>query len=71
MNVLVLMRAATYATLFVGLVLVFLPARVLSWSGIARPEEIGVAQAAGMILAVAGAALAVWCVLTFALIGRG
>lgn len=70
-DMLVLMRAATYATLFVGLVLVLLPARVLSWSGLARPAEIGVPQAAGMILAVAGAALAIWCVMTFTLIGRG
>jgi hypothetical protein len=35
-------------------VLVFMPARVLSWSGIAQPEEIGVTQVSGMILAVAG-----------------
>lgn len=68
---LVLMRAATYATLFIGLVLVFLPARVLSWSGIARPIETGVVQVIGMTLAVTGAALAIWCVLAFALIGRG
>ena len=67
----VLVRAATYATLFVGLVLVFVPARVLSWSGIAQPSEIGVAQVGGMMLAVTGAVVALWCVLTFALIGRG
>ncbi|RMD65122.1 isoprenylcysteine carboxylmethyltransferase family protein [Candidatus Parcubacteria bacterium] len=67
----VLVRAATYATLFVVLVLVFMPARVLLWSGIGRPTEIGVAQVGGMILVATGAAVALWCVLTFALIGRG
>lgn len=67
----IFVRAATYAALFAGLVLVFMPARVLSWSGISPPGEIGVAQAGGMLLAVVGAGVALWCVLTFALIGRG
>ena len=67
----VFVRAATYATLFVGLVLVFVPARVLSWSGMAQPEQIGAAQAGGMLLTAAGGAVALWCVLAFALIGRG
>jgi hypothetical protein len=30
-------RAITYAALFIGLVLVYVPARLLSWSGIVRP----------------------------------
>jgi protein-S-isoprenylcysteine O-methyltransferase Ste14 len=67
----VLIRAVTYATLFVSLVLVFLPARVLAWSGITRPPVIGILQIAGMTIGVAGAALALWCVGTFAFIGRG
>jgi protein-S-isoprenylcysteine O-methyltransferase Ste14 len=45
---LVLARAATYAALFIGFVLVFLPARVLSWSGIARPSAFGVVQVLGV-----------------------
>ena len=69
--VFVLVRAVTYATLFIGLVLVFLPARLLSWSDVTRPPAIGVAQAVGMTVAAIGAALAVWCILTFALLGRG
>jgi protein-S-isoprenylcysteine O-methyltransferase Ste14 len=68
---LVLARALTYATLFVGLVLVFLPARVLSWSGISGPGTIGVLQVGGMVLGAAGATLALWCVMAFALRGRG
>ncbi|MBI4470113.1 MAG: isoprenylcysteine carboxylmethyltransferase family protein [Acidobacteria bacterium] len=66
-----LIRALTYATLFVGLVLVFLPARVLEWSGVIRPATIGIAQVAGGALVALGGGLALWCILTFALVGRG
>ena len=67
----VLMRAATYATLFVGLLLVFLPARVLSWSGVVGPARIGVPQMVGVSVGAAGAALALWCIFTFVFVGRG
>jgi protein-S-isoprenylcysteine O-methyltransferase Ste14 len=67
----VIFRTVTYAALFIGLVLIFLPARLLSWSGIVRPEAIGVQQVAGMIVGAAGAAVALWCVFSFALIGKG
>jgi protein-S-isoprenylcysteine O-methyltransferase Ste14 len=50
---------------------VFLPARVLSWSGIVRPGTIGAAQVAGVAVGAGGAALALWCIVTFALVGRG
>lgn len=36
----VLVRSATYAALFIGLVLIYVPARLLSWSGIVRPAAI-------------------------------
>jgi protein-S-isoprenylcysteine O-methyltransferase Ste14 len=67
----VVARAVTYASIFIGLVLVFVPARLLSWSGIGPPESIGTWQIAGMVIAAAGAVLALWCVFTFAFIGRG
>jgi len=67
----VLARAATYAALFIGLVLVFLPAQVLSWSGITPPAARSLPQVAGFALGAAGGALALWCVATFAIIGRG
>ena len=54
-----------------GVLLVFLPARLLEWSGITRPAVAGWAQVLGAVVALAGAALAVGCVLTFALVGRG
>ena len=64
-------RAITWATLFVGFLLVFLPARVLSWSGIVGPDGIGAAQVAGVIVGASGAVLALWCIVTFIVIGRG
>jgi len=67
----VLARAVTYAALFVGLVLMFLPARLLSWSGIMRPATIGMPQLAGVVMGAAGGALALWCVLAFVFLGRG
>ena len=66
-----LVRALTYATLFIGLVLVYLPARVLSVWGVTRPARFGAGQVTGIVVGAAGAALAIWCVLSFALIGRG
>lgn len=67
----VLVRAVTYATLFVSLVLIFLPARVLSSAGITLPAAIGGWQVAGTFVGATGAALALSCILTFALVGRG
>ena len=49
----------------------FLPARVLSWSGIVRPAGIGLAQIAGVVVGASGAVLALWCIVTFTVIGRG
>ena len=67
----VLVRAVTYAALFIGLVLIYVPARLIFWSGIDRPAAIEVPQLAGMVLGAAGAAVALWCIFTFASIGRG
>jgi protein-S-isoprenylcysteine O-methyltransferase Ste14 len=67
----VLLRALTYATLFVGLFLVAVPQRILAATGIVRPTHVGPTQAAGLLLVAVGAALVLWCVLTFALIGKG
>jgi len=50
---------------------VFLPARVLSWSGIIRPVSIGAAQVAGLVVGAIGVVLALWCIVTFIAIGRG
>ena len=63
-------RAITYATLFIGFLLIYLPARVLSWSGIGRPAIRG-PQMMGMIVGTAGVGVALWCIFTFVRIGRG
>lgn len=67
----VLVRALTYATLFIAVVLVYLPAQTLAWSGIGRPTRFALPQLLGAIATLGGSALAVWCILSFAVIGRG
>jgi protein-S-isoprenylcysteine O-methyltransferase Ste14 len=69
--VFVFARAVTYSTLFVGFLLIWLPARVLSSSGIVAPSSIGLFQGIGTIVGAAGAVLALSCIVTFALIGKG
>ena len=71
MKIFALVRAVTYAALFVGLVLIYVPGRLLAGSGIVRPAVIGVRQIAGMIIGGAGAAVALWCVFAFAFVGKG
>jgi protein-S-isoprenylcysteine O-methyltransferase Ste14 len=70
-NMFVIARAVVYATLFIGLLLIYVPTRLLSWSGIVRPATMEAPQIAGMIIGTAGAAVALWCVVTFARIGKG
>jgi protein-S-isoprenylcysteine O-methyltransferase Ste14 len=64
-------RAITYSTLFIGFLLIYLPTRVLSWSGIVRPTAMEAPQIMGMIIGGIGAVIALWCIFTFAWIGRG
>jgi protein-S-isoprenylcysteine O-methyltransferase Ste14 len=64
-------RALVYASIFIGLVLIYFPARLLAWTGIVHPERFGVQQVIGMVIGTTGAALALWCIFTFGTIGRG
>jgi protein-S-isoprenylcysteine O-methyltransferase Ste14 len=64
-------RTLTYATLFVGFLLVYLPSRVLLWSGIVRPAAMQAPQIAGIVIATIGAGIAAWCIVTFVHIGKG
>jgi len=66
-----IVRTITYASIFVGLALVYLPARILAWSGIARPTVYAWPQSAGLAVATAGALVALSCVCVFAWIGKG
>jgi protein-S-isoprenylcysteine O-methyltransferase Ste14 len=67
----VLARTITYAALFIGFVLVYVPDRLLSWSGVVRPAAIELPQVAGITVGFAGAVLALWCISIFAWVGRG
>lgn len=64
-------RTMVYAAFFIGFLLIYLPARVLTRSGIVSPAVIGVPQIAGIIVSTAGAVLALWCIATFVAVGRG
>jgi len=67
----VLARAATYSVLFIGLLLIFFPVRILSSTRAIQPQAIGAWQVAGMLLGASGAALALACIVTFVFVGRG
>jgi protein-S-isoprenylcysteine O-methyltransferase Ste14 len=67
----VLARAATYSVLFIGVLLIFLPDRILASTGIIQPAANGAWQVAGILLAASGAVLALTCILTFVFVGRG
>ena len=64
-------RAATYSALFIGLLLIFLPNRILSATGIIQPSATGASQVVGMLLGASGAALALACIFTFVIVGGG
>jgi len=69
-DIFVLVRAITYATLFIGLLLVYVPGLLLG-SAPVRPATIGAHQIAGMIITLMGAVIALWCAFTFVFIGKG
>ena len=64
-------RAIIYAILFISLVLIYIPSRFLLWIGFEQPESMGIQQLAGIIISLAGIALALWCVFAFASLGKG
>ena len=64
-------RAITYSSLFIGILLIYVPARLLASVGIARPAEIVAPQVAGISIGTLGAFLALWCIFTFAWVGQG
>jgi protein-S-isoprenylcysteine O-methyltransferase Ste14 len=70
MKIFVLVRAITYATLFIGLLFVYVPGLLLG-SGNARPVVIEAPQIAGLIITAAGAVIALGCVLAFVFVGKG
>src|SRR5437868_3264270 len=71
MRIFTLARAITYAALFIGLLFIYLPGRLLAWSGIVRQGSTGTPQIAGMIVGGVGAMIALWCILAFVFVGQG
>jgi hypothetical protein len=69
-NILVVVRAVIYATLFIGLVLVYVPGLLLGSASV-RPVAFGLAQIFGMIVTATGTAIALWCVFTLVFVGKG
>jgi protein-S-isoprenylcysteine O-methyltransferase Ste14 len=65
------MRTVVYAALFVGFLLIYLPVRVLARAGIHRPAGFAAPQTVGALITLVGAALAMWCVVSFVRIGKG
>jgi protein-S-isoprenylcysteine O-methyltransferase Ste14 len=68
---LALFRSIVYAALFISGFLVFIPEQILTATGITRPSEIAPLHWVGIALVVLGGTLAVWCVFTLALVGKG
>jgi protein-S-isoprenylcysteine O-methyltransferase Ste14 len=66
-----LARTVVWGSLFVALLLVFLPARLLARTGVTAPVVEGPFQIVGVAMAVVGAAIALVCILTFVFVGRG
>jgi protein-S-isoprenylcysteine O-methyltransferase Ste14 len=67
----ILIRTIVWSTLFVGVVLWIVPAQILAAAGIRGPSSFGAWQAAGLVVGLAGLALALACVVTFTFVGRG
>jgi protein-S-isoprenylcysteine O-methyltransferase Ste14 len=65
-----ILRAVTYAAIFIGLVLIRFPGWLAS-PGLVYPASTGWPQVLGASLVVCGAALVIWCVATFVTVGRG
>lgn len=64
-------RAITFSALFIGLVLVYAPARILAWTGMAKPAVMGMSQALGILFGAVGSLIALWCIFSFAAEGKG
>ena len=64
-------RAITYAALFIGFFLVYVPRTIVRDLGGGTPSAFGFAQLIGAALATLGAVVALWCVFSFATRGRG
>lgn len=65
-----LLRASLYGALFIAL-LSLGSSQFLAGLGVTRPSPMAFVQVAGVIVTLTGSIIALWCVVTFALSGRG
>ena len=68
---LILLRAITYATLFVAFFLVILPRDILRAGGYKWGGAPGWSELSGIGLVIGGITLVMWCLVTFAFVGKG
>jgi len=68
---LILLRALTYATLFVAVFLVVIPRGILTASVYVGSDYVSLWDIAGLPIVALGFALVLWCLVTFAFVGRG
>jgi len=66
-----LARSLVYGTVFLGLTVVYLPARVLAWTGAQAPSRLGALPLIGLAVAGVGALVVLTCIFAFALRGKG
>lgn len=67
----VVIRTLVYAVFFIGLLIVYLPGRIMGWTGTTMPLEVHGPQITGMVVGAVGVALTFWCVFGFIRMGRG
>lgn len=67
----VFFRTLVYGTIFIGFLVLYLPSRLLAWSGIQQPESMGWKQIAGIAIGSIGAAIVLICVGAFIGLGKG
>lgn len=67
----VLARAVTYSALFIGLLLVFVPARIVGATGLVRPTTLGPLELVGIAVCALGGLIAFWCIFAFVFVGKG
>jgi protein-S-isoprenylcysteine O-methyltransferase Ste14 len=71
LRVALLSRVVLWSSLFIALVLIYVPGRLLTRSGVLPPAAPGVPQLLGLLAGVAGAVIAVASIVSFATQGRG
>ncbi|HLJ76914.1 MAG TPA: isoprenylcysteine carboxylmethyltransferase family protein [Acidobacteriaceae bacterium] len=67
----VVIRTLAYATVFIGFLIIYLPSRILGWTGTTMPLEYHGPQITGMVVGLLGVALTFSCVISFIRMGRG